>query len=95
MQVSELEEQKEKLERDVSELQSNLSHLQAETPRMNDEVVELRIKEMQQKVDMEAATRKRMEVSEGGREGVNGVESVRVVEGWVSRVEIWRTVGRG
>ena len=64
VQVSELEEQKEKLERDVSELQSNLSHLQAETPRMNDEVVELRIKEMQQKVDMEAATRKRMEVRE-------------------------------
>ena len=65
VQVSELEEQKEKLERDVNELRSHLSQVQAETPRMNDEVVELRIKEMQQKVDMEAATRKRMEVRGG------------------------------
>lgn len=78
VQVSELEEQKEKLERDVSELQSHVSQLQAETPRMNDEVVELRVKEMQQKVDMEAATRKRMEVSEGvgGVGGGGGVERV-------------------
>ena len=43
---------------------------------MNDEVVELRIKEMQQKVDMEAATRKRMEVRGGEWEsgGVRGWE---------------------
>lgn len=77
LQVSELEEQKDKLEHEISELQSRMSHMQAETPRVNDEVVELRVKEMQQKVDMEAATRKRLEVSEGW----GGSRSVRVDKG--------------
>ena len=75
--MSDLEEQKEKMEREISELQSRMSHMQVETPRVSDEVVELRVKEMQQKVDMEAATRKRLEVS------TEWVESWRMKEGGV------------
>jgi myosin-18 len=61
MQVAELEDGKEKLEHVVSDLRSQISELQSQGPKMGSEVAELRIKELQQKLDLEATTKRRLE----------------------------------
>ena len=63
MQVAELEDSKEKLDHLVSELRSRISDLQDQGPKVGSEVAELRIKELQQKLDLEGTTKRRLEVS--------------------------------
>ena len=73
MQVAELEDGKEKLEHVVSDLRSQISELQSQGPKMGSEVAELRIKELQQKLDLEATTKRRLEVRESLVGGCTGV----------------------